>query len=146
MIHVVVPSNHSSIMATRQQNNTTAQKKQAEPVYTPGANVKSEGEGWRLELAAPGLEKSSFQLNVEGSILTVEATYTSREEEGVKALRREFGYGKLRRSFRLPDNADTSAISARYEAGILYVSVPKKAVFRVARRVLARLFRRRPQR
>lgn len=131
MIHVVVPSNHSSIMASRQSSNTTAQEKQVEPVYTPGANVKLEGEGWRLELAAPGLEKSSFRLNVEGNILTVEAAYTSQEEEGVKALRREFGYGKLRRNFRLPDNADTSDISARYQAGILYVSIPKKAVFRV---------------
>lgn len=130
MIHVVVPSTHSSVKTALHPNTATTQEKQ-EYIHTPVANVKAEGEGWRLELAAPGLEKSSFKLNVEGSILTVEAAYTTREEEGVKALRREFGYGKLHRAFRLPNNADTSGISARYDAGILYISVPKKAVFRV---------------
>lgn len=127
MIHVVVPSKQSATVNARNQQVQGSR----EEVYTPGANVREEENGWRLDIAAPGLSKSDFQLKVEGEVLTVEACYPVSEVAHVRTLRREFGVGSLRRTFRLPDTADTAGIQATYEAGILSVVLPKKATIRI---------------
>ncbi|MFM8449622.1 MAG: Hsp20/alpha crystallin family protein [Haliscomenobacter sp.] len=127
MIHVVVPSKQSATVNARNQQVQGSR----EEVYTPGTNVREEENGWRLDIAAPGLSKRDFQLKVEGEVLTVEARYPASEVAHVRTLRREFGAGTLRRTFRLPDTADTAGIQATYEAGILSVVLPKKATIRI---------------
>lgn len=114
----------------------TAEKK-PNPVSTsgrailPAANIATMESGWNIQIAAPGLTKESFQLKVEGRNLELRATYPSTLAEGQKILRREFGEGILSRTFQLPDTADTAAIQARYEAGVLTIHLPKKAPVKV---------------
>jgi HSP20 family protein len=70
----------------------------------------------------PGLDpEKDVRVTVADNILTIRA---ERKEEEKTASRTEFRYGSLRRTVRLPENADTMAIKARYDKGILEVTVP----------------------
>lgn len=128
MIHVVVPGKQSVVANARNQQEAPVSR---EEVFTPGANVREEENGWRVEVAAPGLRKEDFKLRAEGNALTLEARYPGSSPEHGRTLRREFGSGTLRRTFRLPDTADTTGIQATYEAGILSVFLPKKATIHI---------------
>lgn len=94
----------------------------------PAVNILETANGFRLEVAAPGLGKEDFKVNVEKNLLTISAQKENvRVEEGVKVYRREFAYGAFERVFRLPDNIDTDTVQAHFNNGILYVSLNKKA-------------------
>ena len=92
----------------------------------PEVNIKETEGGFELEVAAPGLNKEDFKLEVEGQILSISANkqLAQEEEQGVYK-RREFSYASFRRSFELPKNIDADGISAAYEQGILKVQLPK---------------------
>jgi len=94
----------------------------------PAVNIKENEEGWHLEVAAPGLKKEDFKINLDQHVLTI-ATEIKDEKE-VKEngyTRKEFGYSSFKRSFELPKNiVDEEHINAKYENGVLYLSIPKK--------------------
>jgi HSP20 family protein len=92
----------------------------------PDVNVKETDDSYVMEVAAPGLEKSDFNIQVEDGGLTLSAERKSRTEENEeKYLRREFQYSSFSRSFTLPENVKLEDISAKYTDGVLHVSVPK---------------------
>ena len=94
----------------------------------PVVNILETPDGFRLEVAAPGLTKEDFQVNVVKDILTISAQKeTARTEDGIKVHRREFAYGAFERSFRLPETIDTDNVAATFNNGILYVNLKKKA-------------------
>ncbi|MCG8330962.1 MAG: Hsp20/alpha crystallin family protein [Chitinophagales bacterium] len=93
----------------------------------PAANIIENEGNYRLELAAPGLEKGDFEIKVEKGILSISVNKDVKEGENEKYKRKEFGFYQFERSFRLPDFTDTSAIEAVYEQGILKVKLPRKA-------------------
>lgn len=94
----------------------------------PAVNILETAEGFRIEVAAPGLSKDDFKVNVEKNLLTISAQKENvRAEDGVKAHRREFAYGAFERVFRLPETIDTNHIKANFQNGILYVNLDKKA-------------------
>jgi HSP20 family molecular chaperone IbpA len=73
----------------------------------------------------PGLNpEKDVHVTIADNMLTIRA---ERKEEEKTASRSEFRYGSLRRTVRLPDNADTAAITATYDKGILDVTVPLSA-------------------
>ncbi|MBK8041338.1 MAG: Hsp20/alpha crystallin family protein [Haliscomenobacter sp.] len=127
MMHVVVQPRILRQAAEKNSNPVAA----SERVSLPAANIVAVESGWNIQIAAPGLTKESFQLKVEGRNLELRAAYPSTEADGQKRLRREFGEGVLSRTFQLPDTADTTAIQARYEAGVLTIHLPKKAPVKV---------------
>lgn len=91
-------------------------------------NVRETDSTYEMELVAPGLRKENFQLNVSADMLTVsfEENNENREtnqNEGL--LRQEYRKRPFSRSFHLNDAIDTNGINARYENGILYVTLPK---------------------
>ncbi len=94
----------------------------------PSVNIVETAENYKIELAAPGLEKSDFKISVENDhlMLSTEKENTTEEKEGEKITRREFNYNTFKRSFFLPDTIDKEAISAKYTEGILLVNVPKR--------------------
>jgi HSP20 family protein len=95
---------------------------------TPLVNVYENTEGLAVELAAPGLTKEAFSVNVEQQDLTVSTKATVKESaENVKVKRKEFEYSTFTRTFRLSDKYDTEKITARYENGILYIHVGVKS-------------------
>lgn len=93
----------------------------------PSTNVVETKENFRVELAAPGLEKNDFSLKVEKNHLLVKGEKADQEaREGEKFTRREFNYTAFERSFRLPKTVDSEGITATYQDGILSVTLPKK--------------------
>jgi HSP20 family protein len=97
---------------------------------TPAVNIVENDSMFKLEVAAPGLAKEDFKINVEDKILTVSAEKKVETEtnEGEKILRREFGYSNFKRTFTLPENVNAADIKAVYENGVLNVHLPKVEV------------------
>ena len=94
----------------------------------PAVNVKENNEQFDLELAAPGMEKKDFNIEVDQNVLTISSEKEAKEEENVAGLftRREFSYHSFKRSFNLPETVDYGKIAASYKDGILSVVIPKK--------------------
>ena len=92
-------------------------------------NIRETDKTYELELSAPGLQKQDFRLNLEGDALTISAGQTEenrKEDKNEGWLRKEFKKGQFTRTFNLDDTVDAGKISAKYEDGIIYFSIPKK--------------------
>lgn len=93
----------------------------------PAVNVVETKEAFRVEVAAPGLEKNDFKLQLEKDVLTITAQKEKSEEvKEERFTRREFNFSAFKRSFNLPEHVDAGAISAAYNNGVLTVTLPKK--------------------
>ena len=93
----------------------------------PMVNVVESEDNFKLEVAAPGLNKEDFKISVEKDQLLVSASKEEKkEEETEKYTRREFNFTSFKRSFYLPETVNAEAIGANYENGILTLTLPKK--------------------
>jgi HSP20 family protein len=96
---------------------------------SPSANIYEDETNFEIEIAVPGMEREDFKVQMDKGILTVSAEKEEDEEEDTKNYwRREFQYNAFSRSFSLPDNTMPDKINARYENGMLCISLPKKEV------------------
>lgn len=96
-------------------------------VNIPAVNVREKNKEFEIEFAAPGYNKSDFKVHVDGDVLTVSAE--RREEKTAdkkRYTRREFSYSSFSRSFTLPKTATAAKVDAKYNDGILKLSIPKK--------------------
>jgi HSP20 family protein len=93
----------------------------------PAVNVKEDADGFNIELAAPGLKKDDFKINIDEKTLTISSEVKNEESE-VKEnyTRKEFSYTSFSRSFRLPKTVDIDKVEASHENGVLYLVLPKK--------------------
>mgnify|MGYP001486236021 FL=1 len=91
---------------------------------TPRANVLKTDTGYGIELAAPGFSRDEFVMTVEDGRLSIELGTEDTQEYEDKVQHREYRFQSFKRSFSLPEHTNIDGISARYEAGILYVDVP----------------------
>jgi HSP20 family protein len=92
-------------------------------------NVRETDKTYELEIIAPGLKKQDFQLNLTGDLLTVSFQHKEESKEENKHsgwLREEYRKSSFSRSFNLDDTVDAARAVARYEDGVLHVSIPKK--------------------
>ena len=93
----------------------------------PAVNVAETATGFRIEVAAPGLEKSDFKIALDKDILSIKVEKVQSEEQVEdKFVRREFNYSTFERSFQLPKTIDQEKIDAKYEGGVLHLSLPKR--------------------
>jgi len=93
----------------------------------PAVNIIESKDDFAIEVAAPGLEKKDFNVDVHNNVLTISSQKEFKDEQrDEKVMRREFSYTAFKRSFSLPDGADSDKIKASYKDGILTVSIPKK--------------------
>ncbi len=93
----------------------------------PAVNVSDNEKEYNIEIAAPGMKKEDFKVNVESGVLNISAKREeSEEEEGKNYTRREFSYNSFSRSFTLPENANQEDIRAKYENGLLKLTLAKK--------------------
>ena len=92
----------------------------------PAVNIIEDEKEFILEMAAPGLEKKDFRINLENQVLTI-SKEVKEEKEEVKQnyTHREFVYNSFSRSFRLPKFILADKIKADYTDGILKISLPK---------------------
>lgn len=92
----------------------------------PSVNIVELADVFRIEVAAPGLVKDDFKVNLDKETLTISVTKeTAQTEETESYKHREFNYASFERSFRLPKSIDTANISGKYENGVLTVTLPK---------------------
>jgi HSP20 family protein len=95
----------------------------------PAVNIKETADSFLVEMAAPGMEKKDFKIELDGSALTIssEKQNESEEKDGENYSRREFSYQSFYRTFHLPKevvNADK--IREKYENGLLRLEIPKR--------------------
>jgi HSP20 family protein len=99
---------------------------------SPAVNVYETEKDYQLEIAAPGLAKDDFKIELEKNKLNVkvEKQKEIETEETPKGTytRREFGYFAFNRSFTLPENVDIESILGNYENGILHLAIPKSEI------------------
>jgi HSP20 family protein len=100
-----------------------------ENFYTPPVNIIETNENFRLDLFTPGMKRENFKVEVENGILTLQGEKEKNEKEGNENYCRcEFSYNSFSRTFQLPDNVDETHIHAKYNNGILEVTIPKKEI------------------
>ncbi|HEY6953964.1 MAG TPA: Hsp20/alpha crystallin family protein [Flavisolibacter sp.] len=95
----------------------------------PLVNIKEDNDNFLVEMAAPGMEKNDFKVELDGNLLTITSEKQNENEvkEGERYSRREFSYQSFQRSFQLPKEVvDADKIEAKYENGVLRLLIPKK--------------------
>jgi HSP20 family protein len=92
----------------------------------PAVNITENDNGYTIEVAAPGLNKKDFKIDLDKDTLTVAYVGEDKQEESnERYTRREFGYTNFSRSFTLPQTVDRDQISAVHKDGILHIEIPK---------------------
>lgn len=100
----------------------------------PAVNVRETNDEFKIEVAAPGMKRDDFKVELDNHVLTISSQREENREEKEKEgfTRREFSYQSFQRSFTLPQNkVEGEKIAARYQDGILEITVPKKEEARV---------------
>jgi len=96
----------------------------------PQANIKETKDSYEVEVAAPGMDKKDFKIELDGNMLTISSEKMEQNEEnqeGEKFSQKEFSYQCFQRTFNLPkDVVDADKIKAKYENGLLHLAIPKK--------------------
>lgn len=101
----------------------------------PAANISESQDHYHVELAAPGLKKELFKLNLEGNVLSVSVEQSSEQQDNQKSFsKREYSYGSWVRSFTLPESANADQIEAVYSDGILKIDIAKRQEAKAVRR------------
>jgi HSP20 family protein len=95
----------------------------------PSVNILENDKDFKIEMAAPGLDKKDFKIEVEKGILSisVEKKMESKEEKE-NYTRKEYSFQSFNRTFRLPENSIPDKVDAKYENGILRLTLPKKEI------------------
>ena len=93
---------------------------------TPKANISQDKTGYQISIAAPGLSRGDFNIEVTDNILTVSSEGSCENNEN--SLKREYSYRKFSRSWSLPENTNVDDVTADYSAGILSLNIPVKEV------------------
>ncbi len=95
----------------------------------PPANIAETEKEFRIDLSSPGLKRSDFKVEVDNGDLVISSEKRNEDkEETENYMRREFSYSGFCRRFQLPDNAQDENISAKYDNGMLHVTIPKKEI------------------
>jgi HSP20 family protein len=94
----------------------------------PAVNIKESADDFKVEVAAPGMEKKDFNITLNGNQLTISSAKQFEETKKEESYtRREFSYQSFTRTFQLPkDVVDAERIMATYENGLLNLTIPKR--------------------
>jgi len=95
----------------------------------PAVNIKEDNDKFQVEVAAPGLKKEDFKIEVNHNMLSISSEKQEEKTEGQEGgtyTRREFSYQSFVRSFSLPESVDADKIEASYNDGVLVLNIPKK--------------------
>ncbi|HTS43622.1 MAG TPA: Hsp20/alpha crystallin family protein [Puia sp.] len=93
----------------------------------PATNITETKDEYKVSVAAPGLKKSDFKIDVEGNMLTISSEREdTKEEKDARYTRKEYSYSSFNRSFTLPEEVNQDKIEASYEDGVLRLTLPKK--------------------
>jgi len=98
--------------------------------FLPAVDIQETENSYVMEMELPGFDEKNIEVNIDGSSLTIaskqEEKKEKKEEDG-KYILRERRNVTFNRSFQLPDNADSSTVSATFKNGILNLTIKKRA-------------------
>lgn len=98
-------------------------------IRMPSVNILENTKDFKIEMAAPGMEKKDFKIEIENDLLTISSEKKEEmKEEKDNFMRKEYSFSSFSRSFRLPENCIPDKIDAKYDNGILHITLPKKEV------------------
>lgn len=101
----------------------------------PAVNISETENNYHIEMAAPGLKKEDFKMNLERNQLTISVEQAADHQDNHKNYsKREYSYSSFVRSFTLPDSADDSRIEATYTDGVLRIDIAKREEAKTVRR------------
>ena len=91
-------------------------------------DVREDKNAYRVHADVPGTRKEDIQVTVDGNVVTIraEANRESEQKEGEKVLRTERFVGTVSRSFQLPYEIDLASAEAKYQDGVLDLTLPKR--------------------
>jgi len=93
----------------------------------PAVNIIEHKDEYQVSLAVPGLKKDDFKIDVDGNMLTISSEKEeTKEEKEKKFTRKEYNYSSFSRSFTLPEEINREKIEAKYEDGVLKLTLPRK--------------------
>ena len=93
----------------------------------PAANIIEQDNAFMVSLAAPGLKKEDFKIEIVGNMLSISSEKEEKtENKDKKFTRKEYNYSSFCRSFTLPEEIQREKIEAHYENGVLTISLPRK--------------------
>jgi len=93
----------------------------------PAVNITENKDNYEVSLAVPGLKKDDFKIDVDGNMLTISSEKEETKEEKEKTFtRKEYNYSSFSRSFTLPEEVNKEKIEAKYEDGVLKLTLPRK--------------------
>src|ERR1017187_2798884 len=97
------------------------------PMNVPAVNITEHPNEYLLSVAAPGMKKEDFKIDVDANMLTISSEKEeNKEEKNKKFTRKEYSYSSFSRSFSLPEEIKLDKIDAKYEDGVLKISLPRK--------------------
>ncbi len=94
----------------------------------PSVNLKETDTNIEIELAAPGMKREDFKVEIDNDVLMISSEKEEEKEEVKKDnyIRKEFNYQSFNRTFTLPETVNENKIEANYKDGILHVVIGKK--------------------
>lgn len=108
------------------QKGPAASTPENEPVYVPRVDILENKDHFTVVADMPGADEKAVEATVQNRVLTIEGWSRPEKPDGHEWLGREFGAGRYRRDFTLPDAVDAGRIQARIQNGVLTVVIPKK--------------------
>ena len=101
----------------------------------PAANISETEDYYHVELAAPGLKKEDFKINLDRNVLNISVERQNESSDVQKNYsKREYSYSSFVRSFTLPDSANAENIEATYTDGVLKIDIAKREEAKAIRR------------
>jgi Molecular chaperone (small heat shock protein) len=98
--------------------------------YSPAVDIQETENSYVMEMELPGVDEKNIEVNLDGSNLTIasrlEEKHEKKGEENGKYILRERRNTTFSRSFQLPENADSSAVSAAFKNGVLSLNIKKR--------------------
>jgi len=108
-------------------NSTPSRRFNQNRFSSPAINIIENEKDFILDVAAPGLNKSDFTIELDNDVLSISSEVKSKEEKSEENFtRKEFNYNSFKRLFSVPDSVDGSKIKASSKNGILSIVLPKK--------------------
>ncbi len=96
--------------------------------WMPSVDISETDDAYLIKGEIPGVKKEDVKVTIQNGMLTIQGERKQEKEEKNKKFHRvECSYGSFARSFRVPDDADESAVKAEFKDGMLNVSLPKSA-------------------
>jgi HSP20 family protein len=95
----------------------------------PAVNIKETSDNYEVQVAAPGMTKKDFKIELDGNMLTISSEKSDERQEGEEGnySRKEFSYQSFQITFNLPKEVvDAEKIQAKYNDGVLHLLIPKK--------------------